>query len=129
MSELEQICQRLLRDSNALAILLIDRSGRLVAHAGEALDAQSLSSVTSLAIDHLLAEREYWTPFSHGKGRHLHLLPVGKHAVVAVVFDIRSSLGLVRLRAKKAVDALARCFDRGPGGGSAPPAAALIDDD
>ena len=42
----------------------------------------------------------------------MHITLVGGRAILVVLFDERSSLGLVRLRVKKSSDEMARLFDQ-----------------
>ena len=49
--------------------------------------------------------------FHQGQRDNLHMTVVAKRIILVVVFDERSSLGLVRLRVKKAGSELARLFE------------------
>jgi predicted regulator of Ras-like GTPase activity (Roadblock/LC7/MglB family) len=111
--ELEQIggvCERLHRDSNATAVLVIDKNGQAISAAGEveSLDITSLSSLTAGnvaatgGIANLLAEKEFAGQFHEGERTNVHISIVTGRVILVVLFDERSSLGLVRLRVKKA---------------------------
>src|SRR3970040_2275411 len=121
--ELEQInavCELLHRDSNAKAVLVIDKNGQAIAEAGEGdnLDVTSLSSLTAGnvaatgGIANLLAEKEFAGQFHEGERTNVHISIVGGRVILLVLFDERSSLGLVRLRVRKASELLARIPDR-----------------
>jgi predicted regulator of Ras-like GTPase activity (Roadblock/LC7/MglB family) len=126
MSELQEICARLLNASAALAILLVDRDGIVIARAGETerLDVAVLPSLfAGNSLTTLLTDKELSARFPRGEGTNFHLALVGQQAMLCVLFDFRSSLGLVRLRSRKAVAELMRVFDRDPsddGGAPAP---------
>ncbi len=111
--ELEQIntvCQMLQRDSNAKAVLVIDRNGQAISEAGEVehLDITSLSSLTAGnvaatgGIANLLSEKEFSGQFHEGEKTNVHISIVASRVILLVLFDQRSSLGLVRLRVRKA---------------------------
>jgi predicted regulator of Ras-like GTPase activity (Roadblock/LC7/MglB family) len=114
------VCQRLHRDANAKAVLLIGRDGQPIAEAGEVgeIDVTSLSSLTAGnvaatgGISKILREKDFTSQFHEGERTHVHITLVASRAILLVLFDERSSLGLVRLRVKKASDEMARLFDQ-----------------
>jgi predicted regulator of Ras-like GTPase activity (Roadblock/LC7/MglB family) len=120
--ELEQIntvCLNLQRDSNAKAVLVIDRNGQAISEAGEVehLDITSLSSLTAGnvaatgGIANLLSEKEFSGQFHEGEKTNVHISIVASRVILLVLFDQRSSLGLVRLRVRKAAVELTTILD------------------
>ena len=118
--QISVLCQRLQRDANAKAILLIGRDGQPIAEAGdiEELDVTSLSSLTAGnvaatgGISKILREKDFTSQFHEGEKVHVHITLVGGRAILLVLFDERSSMGLVRMRVKKSSDEMARLFDQ-----------------
>jgi predicted regulator of Ras-like GTPase activity (Roadblock/LC7/MglB family) len=116
--QIQAICDRLQRDSNSIAILVINKDGQEIARAGntEHLDVTSLSSLfagnvaATGGIAKLLAEKEFSGQFHEGEKTNIHLSLVAQRAILVVLFDTRSSLGLVRLRVKKASEELNKVF-------------------
>ena len=114
------VCQRLHRDANAKAVLLIGRDGQPIADAGDVaeLDVTSLSSLTAGnvaatgGISKILREKDFTSQFHEGEKTHVHITLVSGRAILVVLFDERSSLGLVRLRVKKATEEMTRLFDQ-----------------
>jgi hypothetical protein len=49
--------------------------------------------------------------FHEGQQDHIHISIVAKRAILVVIFDDRSSLGLVRLRVKRASVDLEKIFE------------------
>ncbi len=104
------LIDRLLRESNAKVIFLVDKDGQLIAATGETenLDTTSLASLTAGNIAatgglaKLIGEKEFSILFHEGEKDNIHLSIVGGRVILVVIFDHRSSLGLVRLRVKKA---------------------------
>ena len=116
---LEDALKRLRQDANARAVFLIDKNGQQIAAAGEVgqFDVTSLASLTAgnvAATDglaKLIGEREFSVLFHEGQRDHIHISIVAKRAILLVIFDDRSSLGLVRLRVKRASGDMERIFD------------------
>ncbi|HEY0705835.1 MAG TPA: roadblock/LC7 domain-containing protein, partial [Polyangia bacterium] len=81
------------------------------------LDVTSLSSLTAGnvaatgGISKILRETDFTRQFHEGEKTHVHITLVGGRAILVVLFDERSSLGLVRLRVKKATEEMTRLFD------------------
>ncbi|HZN53821.1 MAG TPA: roadblock/LC7 domain-containing protein [Candidatus Polarisedimenticolaceae bacterium] len=140
------ILDRLRHDSNAKVVFLIDKNGQQLATAGDltGLDPTSLASLTAgnvAATDglaKLLGEREFSILFHEGEHDNLHINVVSGKAILVVIFDERSSLGLVRLRVKKSTTELGTILDdivarsqsqRASAVGSFAPFAEITDDD
>lgn len=111
---IEEICQKLNRDANARVVFVIDKNGQLISSAGahHDLDSTSLASLVAGEIAatgglaKLMGEREFSTLFHEGTKDNLHISLVADRVILVVIFDSRSSLGLVRLRVKKAAEGL-----------------------
>ncbi len=135
------VCERLTKEANAKVVFLVDKNGQLIASAGETdnLDTTSLASLTAGNIAatgglaKLLGEKEFSILFHEGEKDNLHISIVASRVILVVIFDDRSSLGLVRLRVNKASEELARIFDslsqkvEDPSNGT--PFAEITDDD
>ncbi|MBW2292115.1 MAG: roadblock/LC7 domain-containing protein [Deltaproteobacteria bacterium] len=113
------VCDRLVRDANAKGVYIVDKNGQLVCECGELqnVDSTSLASLTAGCIAatgglaKIVGEEEFPTHFHQGARDNLHITLVGERMILMVIFDERSSLGLVRLRVKKAGAELARIFE------------------
>ncbi len=137
------VIQRLVRDANAKGVFVVDRNGQLIGEAGEmrGIDTTSLASLTAGCIAatgglaKLVGEEDFPVHFHQGQRDNLHITLVSGRIILVVIFDDRSSLGLVRLRVKKAGGELARIFEEvqkkaeqeGARGGT--PFAEITDDD
>jgi predicted regulator of Ras-like GTPase activity (Roadblock/LC7/MglB family) len=104
------VLNRLKVDANAKIVFLVDKNGQQIAGAGEIdlVDTTSLASLTAgnvAATDglaRLIGEREFTILFHEGRKDNIHISIVGQRLILVVIFDERSSLGLVRLRVRKA---------------------------
>ncbi len=113
------ILDRLRQDANAKVAFLIDKNGQHIAMAGtvDGLDPTSLAALSAgnvAATDglaKLLGEREFATLFHEGEHDSLHINVVSGRAILVVIFDEHSSLGLVRLRVKKSSVELCAVLD------------------
>ena len=147
LKQINEISEKLLRESNAKVIFLVDKNGQLITAVGETehLDTTSLASLTAGNIAatgglaKLIGEQEFSILFHEGEKDNIHISIVGGRVILVVIFDQRSSLGLVRLRVKKAGDELGTIFEAlskkaasqeagGPGGVDSP-FAEISDDD
>jgi predicted regulator of Ras-like GTPase activity (Roadblock/LC7/MglB family) len=114
-----EVIQRLVRDANAKGVFVVDRNGQLIGEAGElrGIDTTSLASLTAGCIAatgglaKLVGEEDFPVHFHQGQRDNLHITLVSSRTILVVVFDDRSSLGLVRLRVKKAGSELAKIFE------------------
>jgi predicted regulator of Ras-like GTPase activity (Roadblock/LC7/MglB family) len=143
--QLNYVLEKLLREANAKVIFLVDKNGQLISGVGETerFDTTSLASLTAGNIAatgglaKLIGEKEFSILFHEGEKDNLHISIVGSRVILVVLFDSRSSLGLVRLRVKKASEELAQIFDslakraeeRDKSGESEFPFAEITDDD
>ena len=114
-----QVCDKLGREANARMVYVIDKNGQLITASGETdnLDSTSLASLVAGEIAatgglaQLMGEKEFSTLFHEGSRDNLHISVVGSRVILVVIFDNRSSLGLVRLRVKKCSEELVKILD------------------
>lgn len=115
-----EVCDRLARDALAKAIFVVDKDGQLVCSVGEVtgIDTTGLASLVAGStaatggLAQMLGEEEFPVHFHEGHRTHLHVSLIGKTMILLVIFDERSSLGLVRLRIKRAHSDMDRIVDR-----------------
>ena len=113
------ICDNLHRDACAKAVFLVDKNGQLLATSGETgdMDTTSLASLTAGNIAatgglaQLLGEKEFAIQFHEGERDNVHISLVGQRVILVIIFDERSSLGLVRLRVRRTSSEISKVFD------------------
>jgi len=118
--KINAVCDRLTKDANAKVVFLVDKNGQLISAAGQTqhIDTTSLASLTAgnvAATDglaRLIGEKEFSILFHEGEKDNIHISIVAQRVILVVIFDERSSLGLVRLRVKKASQELNEVFAR-----------------
>lgn len=118
--EISVVIDKLLKESNSKCVFLVDRDGQLISSSGETgdIDTTSLASLTAGNIAatgglaKLIGEKEFSILFHEGEKDNLHISIIASRVILVVIFDSRSSLGLVRLRVKKAGDELNKSIQR-----------------
>jgi predicted regulator of Ras-like GTPase activity (Roadblock/LC7/MglB family) len=118
--QIKDILSRLQVDSNSKIVFLVDKNGQQIAVQGDmrGVDATSLASLTAgnvAATDglaKLIGEKEFSILFHEGERDNIHISLVAQRVILVVIFDEKSSLGLVRLRVKKASQELERTFEQ-----------------
>lgn len=118
-SQVKDALSRLLRSSDARAVLLIDRDGRVITNLGETGNLDLASFATLSAADfaatgqlaNLLGEPEFSTLYHQGQREHIYYSLITQGIILALIFDDRTTLGLVRVRVKNTTAELARLFE------------------
>lgn len=116
---IDEELQNLRKQTNSRVVFLVDKNGQLIASAGETqdVDTTSLASLTAGniaatgGIAKLLGEKEFTILFHEGEKENINISLVGVRVILVVIFDHRSSIGLVRLRVKKSTESLLAIFD------------------
>ncbi|MDQ2970511.1 MAG: roadblock/LC7 domain-containing protein [Acidobacteriota bacterium] len=117
--KIKEALGRLRLDANANVVFLVDKNGQQIAAMGDltTLDTTSLASLTAgnvAATDglaRLIGEKEFSILFHEGEKDNIHISIVAQRVILVVIFDERSSLGLVRLRVRRATAELDRIFE------------------
>lgn len=97
---------KVVSSSLAQSVLLIDRSGQLIAQYGNTMDIDvlSLSALTAAnfgataEIARILGEEEFTLLFHKGKNENVYFTALGEHVILVTLFNDKTSLGLIRLR-------------------------------
>lgn len=115
IEEIERVLNQLIKNSQAKCALLVDKDGHLITRQGftHSLDTTALAALlagsfaSTKEIAQLVGEPEFSVLFHQGKKDHIHVCLVGERSILAVIFDDRTTLGLVRLYAKETSEKLA----------------------
>jgi len=112
------LLETILDEANAGFVFLVDKTGQNIASSGDMeVDATSLASLTAGAVaateglSSLIGEQHFSTLFHEGPEQSLHISQVGERVILLVIFDEKSSLGLVRLRTEQHLPALQQAVD------------------
>ena len=120
--EIQASIEALCGDARGRAVFVVDKNGQLLAGAGQTanIDATSLASLiagnaaATGGLARVLGEKkEFSVTYNEGDRDNLYLTVVASRVILVVIFsNDSSSLGLVRLRVKKATDALTEIIQR-----------------
>ena len=116
--QIKEVIGRLKADAQAKVVFIVDKNGQQIAAQGdlESLDTTSLASLTAGnvaatdALAKLIGEKEFPVLFHEGEKDNVYIAIVDQRVILVIIFDERSSLGLVRLRVRKATQDLERVF-------------------
>ncbi|MFN9704807.1 MAG: roadblock/LC7 domain-containing protein [Planctomycetota bacterium] len=124
VDQIDKLLSEFLRLSGAKCALLIDKEGHLVTTRGElrtididtisALVAGSFAATKEMA--RLLGEDEFTAMFHQGERDNIQLSLVGDRTLLTILFDDRTTVGMVRLyageTAKKLAEIYAKALER-----------------
>jgi len=115
---IQQVLAQFLHDSSARTALIVDRTGQLVSTVGEPPVFDSTAFATLTAADfsandqlaRMLGEPEFGALFHQGERESMYLADVARRVILVVLFDNRTTLGLVKLRVRNTVPELVKVF-------------------
>jgi len=114
------ILQTLMRSASARSVMLIDKTGQLINSIGEppGFDVTSFSSLAAAdfaanaQLAEMVGERDFATLVHQGESESLYLSMIANRVILVVLFDRKTSLGLVRLKARRAGDDLVAVLNK-----------------
>jgi predicted regulator of Ras-like GTPase activity (Roadblock/LC7/MglB family) len=112
--------ERFLTDCNARCALLVDRTGQLVATVGERPNFDPTAFATLTAADFsandqlakLVGENDFSSLFHQGEKESMYLADVARRVILVILFDNRTTLGMVRLKMRPTVQELTQLFEQ-----------------
>ena len=108
-ARLKNLCTQFAKVSRVHDIFLLDKDGQIIVNEGESkhIDVTALASLVAGnvaaigGLAHLIDEDEFPVQFHQGSRESIHISLVGERLILMLIFDQRSSLGLVQLKLKK----------------------------
>jgi len=118
IEKIDAVLGKMLKGAEAKCALLVDKDGHLITRQGftHSLDTTALAALlagsfaSTKEIAKLVGESEFSVLFHQGKKDHIHMSLVGDRSIMVVIFDDRTTIGMVRLYAKEAAAELAKIF-------------------
>jgi predicted regulator of Ras-like GTPase activity (Roadblock/LC7/MglB family) len=115
---IDDILTSFLHESSARTALIVDRTGQLVATVGQpvAFDPTAFASLTAAdfsandQLARMLGEPEFGALFHQGERESMYLADIARRVILVVLFDNETTLGLVKLRVRAAVQELNQVF-------------------
>lgn len=118
-SRIHVILTEFLRESNARTGMIVDRTGQMVAVVGEEpnFDPTAFASLTAAdfsandQLARMIGEPEFGSLFHQGEKESMYLADIARRVILVVLFDNRTTLGLVKLRVRQTVMDLRQVFE------------------
>ncbi len=119
INQIEALISKMLKGAEAKCALLVDKDGHLITRQGftHSLDTTALAALlagsfaSTKEIARLVGEPEFSVLFHQGKKDHIHMSIVGDRSILVVIFDDRTTIGMVRLYAKETATGLSKIFE------------------
>ena len=114
ISRIQQLLQELVKDVDAAAALLVEKSGQMITSQGDVsgLDTQAISSLvggafaSTRAMARLIGEQEFQSMFQQGDTASIFMSALESNDILVVIFGDESKTGLVKVQAQQTAIAL-----------------------
>lgn len=122
IKQIDKALTRIIKESEAKCALLVDKDGHLITRQGftHTLDTTALAALlagsfaSTKEIARLVGEPEFSVLFHQGKRDHIHISLIGERTILVVIFDDRTTIGMIRLYAKEVGETLKRILESSP---------------
>jgi len=122
IKDIDKALGQIIKESEAKCALLVDKDGHLLTRQGftHTLDTTALAALlagsfaSTKEIARLVGEPEFSVLFHQGKRDHIHISLIGERTILVVIFDDRTTIGMIRLYAKEAGENLRKILERSP---------------
>ncbi len=119
LDQIDKLLEEFLKLSSAKSIYLIDKDGHLITQSGfsQTINSETLSALVAGAfaatkeLARILGEPEFAVMFHQGKKDHIHISLVSDRAITAIVFDEKTTVGMVNLYSKELITKLEKIFN------------------
>lgn len=114
ISRIQQLLAELVRDVDAMAAMLVEKSGQMIATDGDVagLDTTAIASLVSgafastRAVARLIGETEFQAMFQQGDKSSIFMYALNTNDILVVIFNDESKTGLVKVQAQQTAMAL-----------------------
>ncbi len=119
LRQLKDLLRSFVSEASAQCAFVLDRTGRLLTSVGQSPEFDETTFASLAAADFaasdqlagLLGEREFTALYHQGETGSMYLSDVAGHAILAAVFDHRTTLGMVKLKTRSVVPKVVALFD------------------
>jgi predicted regulator of Ras-like GTPase activity (Roadblock/LC7/MglB family) len=119
LEKIDRMLDEFIKLSKSKCVLLIDKDGHMVTKVGSTTDydtdtisalvAGSFAATKEMA--RILGEEEFSLMFHQGAKDNIQLSLVGERTIIAVIFDDRTTVGMVRLYSNEVSKKLGKLFE------------------
>ncbi len=120
ITQIHRALLQMLKQSEAKCAMLVDADGKCLAKKGftanidtdalAALIAGSFSSTRAMA--NLVGETDFSVLFHQGERDHIHNILVDNNTILTIIFDDRTTIGMVRLYSKESAKVLKETLEQ-----------------
>ena len=119
IKDIDKALGQIIKESEAKCALLVDKDGHLITRQGftHTLDTTALAALlagsfaSTKEIARLVGEPEFSVLFHQGKKDHIHISLIGERTILVIIFDDRTTIGMIRLYAKEVGEKLKKILD------------------
>lgn len=120
LGTISSVLSKLMNDTSATSVMLLDKSGQVIATQGTGArrNATSLGALlagafsSSRHVAELLGEKDFRTIFQQGVRENIYTTMVEEQWLLVTVFDKLTHIGLVKVLSKKSSEELGRTLER-----------------
>ena len=114
-----QKLEAFLKNTNSKMAILVDKTGQAVALVGNNNENYNIEGIASLCaadfaanskISEMIGENSFSTLSHQGAKKSIFITQINKRIILVVIFDKRTAMGIIRLRAKHTKDELVPVF-------------------
>jgi predicted regulator of Ras-like GTPase activity (Roadblock/LC7/MglB family) len=114
ITQIHRTLLQMLKQSEAKCTILVDADGKCLAKKGftQNIDTDALAALiagsfaSTRAMASLVGESDFSVLFHQGEKDHIHNILVDNDTILTVIFDDRTTIGMVRLYSKEATKSL-----------------------
>lgn len=119
IASINEVLEGFISASQATCCLLIDKEGHLVTQRGhvKSIDTTSIAALvagsfaSTKQVASMLGETEFSVLFHQGQNENIHVSLVGERALLVIIFDDRTTIGMVRVYAEDVSGKLSTIFN------------------
>lgn len=109
ITQIHKSLLQMLKQSEAKCAILVDTDGKCLAKKGftQSIDTDALAALiagsfaSTRAMAELVGEKDFSVLFHQGEKDHIHNILVDDNTILTVIFDDRTTIGMVRLYSKE----------------------------
>lgn len=109
ITQIHKTLLQMLKQSEAKCAILVDTDGKCLAKKGftQSIDTDALAALiagsfaSTRAMAALVGEKDFSVLFHQGQKDHIHNILVDDNTILTIIFDDRTTIGMVRLYAKE----------------------------
>ena len=119
ITQIHRTLLQMLKQSEAKCAILVDADGKCLAKKGftQNIDTDALAALiagsfaSTRAMASLVGESDFSVLFHQGEKDHIHNILVDDDTILTVIFDDRTTIGMVRLYSKESTKVLRETLD------------------